>query len=114
MILKKKKIFHKMQREKLYSLQRTVCFLSILFMLKDTLNCVRPTFHNGKRLAAQRFSLFESKKYAIKIHFSLQFVELFTLHLLVYFAFLKYSDIRATIVEKLKFAIEISSRKYCL
>jgi len=57
-------------------------------MLKEASNSVRPVLHNGKRLVAQIFSVFESKKYTIKINFSLQFVELFTPHLLVYFVFL--------------------------
>ena len=35
-----------MQRKKLYNLQRTVDFLSVLFMLKDASNYVRPVFHN--------------------------------------------------------------------
>jgi hypothetical protein len=82
---KKNKIYHKMQREKLYSLQRTVYFLSVLFMLKEASNSVRPVFHNGKRLVVQSWSIFENKKYTIKMIFCLQFVELFTLHLVVYF-----------------------------
>jgi hypothetical protein len=91
-----------MQREKLYNLQRTVYFLSVLFMFKEVSNSVRPVFHNGKRLVVQSFSVFETKKYTIKINFSLQFVELFTLHLVVYFVFLKYSDIRGNNNRRIK------------
>jgi hypothetical protein len=78
-----------MQREKLYSLQRTVYFLSVLFMHKEASNSVRPVFHNGKRLVAQSFSVSENKRYTITINFGSQFVELFTLHLVVYFVFVE-------------------------
>ncbi len=37
---KKNKIYHKMQRAKLYSLQRTVYFICVLFMFKKTPNSV--------------------------------------------------------------------------
>ena len=60
-----------MQREKLYSLQRTVYYLSVLFMLNEASDSVRPVFHNGKRLVAQSFSVFENKNYTIEIDFSL-------------------------------------------
>jgi len=83
-----------MRREKLYTLQRIVFFISVLFIPKEISNSVRVAFQNGKRLVAQSFSVFENKKDTIKINFSLQFVELFTLHLVLYFVSFEYSDIR--------------------
>jgi hypothetical protein len=52
-----------MQREKLYNLQRTVDFLSVLFMLKDASNYVRPVFHNDKGPGAQSVFVFDIQTY---------------------------------------------------
>jgi len=97
-----------MQREKLYSLQRTVYFLSILFTLKEASNSVQPVSHNGKILVAQSFSVFENKRYTITINFILQFVELFKLHLMVYLVFVEYIDIRGNNNRRIK----ICSKKF--
>ncbi len=91
-----------MQREKLYSLQKMICFYYVVFTLKGATNSVLPVFHSGKRLVAQIFSVFGNKKSIIKINFSLQFVELFTLHLVVYFVFLEYSDIQSNNNKRIK------------
>ena len=69
--LKKNKIYHKMQREKFYSLQRTVYFISVLFMFKKTPTSVRSVFVMA-RIGRTAFCFcFENKKCTIKINFSL-------------------------------------------
>ena len=93
-----------MQRDKLDNLQRTVYFISVPFMLKDTSNSVRPAFYDGKRLVARSFASFENKKCKIKINVSLQVVELFTLHLVVYFVILNAVILEVKIIGELKFA----------
>ena len=67
----KKTIYHKMQDEKLYSLQRTVYFNCVLFMLKNTPNSVRSVFATAK-IGRTEFCFFlKTKKYTIQIKFSL-------------------------------------------
>src|ERR1700722_16012200 len=46
--LVKNKIYHKMQREKLYNLQTKVYFNCILFVFKKKQNAVRPIFAVAK------------------------------------------------------------------
>jgi hypothetical protein len=77
-----------MQREKLYNLQIKVYFNCILFMFKNTPNSLRSVFTTAKIGRTAFCVFFENKKYTIKMNFSLYIVELFTLHLVVYFAFL--------------------------
>ena len=77
-------------------------------MLKETSNCVRSLFHNGKRLVAQSFSVFVNKEYTLEINFSLQSVDLFTLHRVLYFVVLNRVIFKGIIKE------EISSKERCL
>jgi hypothetical protein len=41
-----------------------------------------------RKLVTQSFTFFENKNYTIKISFTMEIVELFTLHLMVYAVFL--------------------------
>ena len=95
-----------MQHEKLHSLQRIDYFIAVLFMLKETRNAVLPLFLNGKRLVARNFPVFENKRYTINIHFSLQFVELSKLHLVVYFVVLNTVIFEVIIIEELKCTVK--------
>jgi len=81
----KKEIYHEMQREKLYNLQRTVYFNCVRFVFKILCDQFSPL----RKLIAQNFAFFKNKKYTIKINCSLSIVELFTLHLVEYFFFNK-------------------------
>jgi len=78
----KKKIYHKMQREKLYNLHRTANFAVVLFVVKidkiliNQILTLRKRYFFGKRRKI-RFFLF--RLFII--------IELFTLHLVVYFFF---------------------------
>jgi hypothetical protein len=54
---------------------------------KGILFCVKKCFfHNGENWSHRVSPSFENKKYIIKINFSLQIIELFTPHLVIYFA----------------------------
>ncbi len=46
--LKKRKIYHKIQREKAYNLQNKIYFISVLFMFKTTANSVQSFFATTK------------------------------------------------------------------
>jgi hypothetical protein len=70
-------------------------------------------FSQWRKLVAQSFAFFENKKYTIKINFSLQIVELFTAHLVVYF-FLNRVIFKATMIEELKCAVKKIRKKCCL
>jgi len=54
----KKEIYHEMQREKLYNLQRTVCLNCVLFVFKILCDQFSPL----RKLIAQNFAFFKNKK----------------------------------------------------
>ncbi len=63
----KKEIYHEMQREKLYNLQRTVYFNCVRFVFKILCDLFSPL----RKLIAQNFAFFKNKKYTIEINCSL-------------------------------------------
>jgi len=68
---KRNKIYYKMRLETLYSLQRTVYFICILFMFKKTSNSMQSVFAKMKIDRTEFSFFFEHKKNIIKINFSL-------------------------------------------
>ncbi len=71
-----------MQCETLYNLHRKVYFL---FSKKAKFCAIN--FRNLKNWSHTILAYFENKKYTIEISFMMQIVELFMLHLVVYFVF---------------------------
>jgi hypothetical protein len=85
-----------MQREKPYNLQTKVYFNYILFVFKKETKRCATNFRRCENRSHRIWSVFEHKKYIIKINFNLYIIELFTLHLVVYFLFFnkKYLEIK--------------------
>ncbi len=77
-----------MQREKLYKLQSRAYFNCVLFAFKRSESLCNQ-FSMLRKAVSQNFASFENKKYTTKISFTLWIVEVFALHLLVYYTFLK-------------------------
>ena len=73
-----------MQREKLYNLHRKNYFNCVSFVLK-TSKILQDQFSQPQKLVVHSFAFFENKTYAIEISFTMQIVELFMMHLVVYF-----------------------------
>ena len=83
---RRNKVYYKMPREMFYNLYRKAYFNCVSFVLKKS-KILCDQFLQPQQLVAHSFAFFENKTYTIGITFTMYTVELFTLHLVVYFVF---------------------------